>query len=89
MFPVRCYTCNSVLADKHPEYNAMLRQDHMSPKSAMQKLAVHRMCCRRMFLGHTNIMQEQIRFGNCDTKIDANGIILNRQVNGDRVVVCD
>lgn len=89
MFPVRCYTCNSMIAQKRPRYNAMVNEN-VHPKDALQRLHVSRMCCRRMFLGHADLMQEQMRYGHVDIVIDAkNGTVLHRLVKKERMVSCD
>jgi hypothetical protein len=69
MFPVRCYTCNAVLAQNPPQ-------------------PVHRICCRRMFLGYVDLTTDQVQYGNVDVEL-APGVILRRKVVHTRVVSCD
>jgi DNA-directed RNA polymerase subunit N len=34
-----------------------------SPEKVLDKLGVKRYCCRRMFLGHVNFIDEIIKYG--------------------------
>ncbi len=88
MFPVRCYTCNLVIGHKHIRYDQMIRE-HTHPKTALLSLKVDKLCCRRMFLSHTNLINEQTKFGNVNTVIDRGGTVLNRHIKFERVVSCD
>ncbi len=45
LFPIRCYSCNKVLADKQERYEQFLR-DGKSIKEAMDILGIKRECCR-------------------------------------------
>lgn len=87
MFPIRCYTCNSTIAQKHPEYANML-SNNVHPLKAFQTLGIERMCCRRMFLGYVNLTVEQMHFGNTNIVIDKT-IVIQREITGERVVSCE
>lgn len=89
MFPIRCYTCNLVIGHKHTLYDQMICEHNIHPKAALSSLEIHKLCCRRMFLGHTNLINEQIKFGNLDTAIDKGGTMLNRHIKLERIVSCD
>ena len=54
MFPIRCFTCNKVLADKWKKYKSISKNS--SAKNAFSELKIKRYCCRRMFLGHVEII---------------------------------
>lgn len=54
MFPIRCFTCNKVLADKWKKYKTI--SNNSSSKNAFSELKINRYCCRRMFLGHVEII---------------------------------
>lgn len=77
MFPVRCYTCNSVLAHLYPEF----RSHH-----DVRRLDIDRMCCRRMFLGHTEL---PLSFDPGHVDFVIKGIRYERKVHGERVVGCE
>ena len=62
MMPVRCFTCGAVVADKYEDYSEMLGKG-VQPADALDKLGVKRYCCRRMFLGHVDIIDDIIKYG--------------------------
>lgn len=77
MFPVRCYTCNAVLAHLYP------LQD------TLDAVGAHRLCCRRMFLGYVDLTTDQMRQPNVDTPLDDGGTVLLRRAVAPRTVSCD
>jgi len=62
MIPIRCFTCGGVVAHKYEEYTKRVK-DGESPDKVLDKLGVKRYCCRRMFLGHVNSIDEVIKYG--------------------------
>lgn len=73
IIPVRCFTCGKVIADKWNWFvqNTPVRDlkpttvDEMAESdnsaviaSALDKLGMTRMCCRRHFLGHVEIIDD-------------------------------
>ena len=87
MFPVRCYTCNAVIAQLHPTYTDML-ESGMSSKDALQRMNVARMCCRRMFLSHVDLFSNQIHYPNKDIVLDKGGTMLYRYSHSSHDVPC-
>ncbi|MDO8553794.1 MAG: DNA-directed RNA polymerase subunit N [Candidatus Micrarchaeota archaeon] len=53
-FPVRCYTCGAVIGDLYDQYKSLSKDKN--PEQALNDLLVDRYCCRRMFLGHVEVM---------------------------------
>lgn len=51
MFPVRCFTCNKVIADKYL-YFQREKKKGKSMETILNHIRVRRYCCRRMFLTH-------------------------------------
>lgn len=45
LFPIRCYTCRMVLANKQLPYEELIRQG-VRPGEAMTRIGVTRLCCR-------------------------------------------
>ena len=88
MFPVRCYTCNSTIGQHFPSFRDARRQG-VSVGAYLDEIGLRRLCCRRMFLGHVDNIEDQIKFANKDTVMDANGTRLRRFVKHTRTVVCD
>ena len=54
MFPVRCFTCNNVIGGRWKKYKEI--SNNKSIKDAFTELNIKRYCCRRMFLGHVEII---------------------------------
>lgn len=89
MFPVRCYSCNAALAHLSARYKKQVREPGGSPAMALDGMNVSRTCCRRMFLGHVDLLPELIEFPNKDTVLDGGGTVLQREVRFTRTVACD
>ena len=51
MIPVRCFTCNKVIANRYETYKIM-QKEGMSNEEIFEKIGFTRYCCKRMFLGH-------------------------------------
>ncbi|HID43130.1 MAG TPA: DNA-directed RNA polymerase subunit N, partial [Archaeoglobaceae archaeon] len=45
MFPIRCFTCGSVIAQHWDEYNKKIKSGK-SPKEALDELGIERYCCK-------------------------------------------
>ena len=85
MFPVRCYTCNAVLAHLHVSF--VERRKHDS--NALDALGVERMCCRRMFLTHVDsLVRNQLAYPNSNRTLDG-GVTLLRRCDSAYRVPCD
>ncbi|HDN02142.1 MAG: DNA-directed RNA polymerase subunit N [Thermoproteota archaeon] len=61
MFPVRCYTCGAVIGDKYEKYTKLVKEGK-TPGEALDILGINRYCCRRMFLGHVDLIDEQLEY---------------------------
>jgi len=60
--PVRCFTCGAVVADKQEKYEEAVKKGE-KPAAVLDKLGVKRICCRRMFLSHVDIIEDLIKYG--------------------------
>lgn len=56
-FPIRCFTCNKIIACYEEKYNNLI-DSGSSPKDALDTIGMKLYCCRRMFLGHVNIIDQ-------------------------------
>jgi DNA-directed RNA polymerase I, II, and III subunit RPABC5 len=70
IIPVRCFTCNKVIASKWETYVKLVReadikkvkvnQNDLYEKSnkgvILDNLGLKRICCRRHFLGHVELL---------------------------------
>lgn len=55
IIPIRCFTCNKVIASKYQAYLDLLTSG-MSEKDALDKLGFDRYCCRRMIISHVDLV---------------------------------
>lgn len=68
IIPVRCFSCGKVLADKWEYYKKQMSEieekkihnnfDNKQTKELLDKLGLHKYCCRRVFLGHVDLIDE-------------------------------
>lgn len=86
MLPVRCYTCNALVA--HLPYHSYVKEG-ASPKEALEACGVERMCCRRIFLGHVDLTEDILAHPNTDRVLDDGGTVLKRLAVAPRVVGCE
>ena len=61
MFPVRCFSCNKCIGDKWETYKTHL-ESGMRPNSAFAEIGVRHYCCKRMFLGHVDLIDKLILY---------------------------
>lgn len=59
--PVRCFTCNKVIGDKWKKYKTAL-ESGKSIHDALVIVGLQRYCCRRMFLGHIEIIDKLLLY---------------------------
>ena len=60
-FPIRCFTCGAPVAHLWDEYNAAAKAGEKLA-TVLDRLGVRRVCCRRMFLSHVEIMDKAIKY---------------------------
>ncbi|MBW3584143.1 MAG: DNA-directed RNA polymerase subunit N [Euryarchaeota archaeon] len=57
MIPVRCFTCGRVIGSDYQRF--VQRTDAgEDAKAVMDDLGVDRVCCRRMIMGHVQLIHE-------------------------------
>jgi hypothetical protein len=59
------------------------------PSTAMDKIGIQRMCCRRMFISFVDVRRGSMHYGNQDIELEKGEICLQRKVNAERIVSCD
>ncbi len=64
MMPVRCFSCGAVVADKWEEYDTRVNKGREEAGKVLDELGVKRYCCRRMFIGNIELIDEFINIGN-------------------------
>lgn len=61
IIPVRCYTCNKILADKYRKYQMLLKEGKMSPQDILEKeLNLKLYCCKTIISSHIDIVENII-----------------------------
>ena len=60
-FPIRCFTCGAVIADKYEEYAKRVKEGK-NPAKVLEEMEIERYCCRRMFLSHVEVMDKIARY---------------------------
>ena len=60
LFPVRCFTCGTVIGDRYEEYTGLLKKN--KPGEVLDKMNIKRYCCRRMFLSHVDLVGEVTQY---------------------------
>ncbi len=63
MMPIRCFSCGQVIADKWEEYDKRVNKNKEEASKVLDELGFKRYCCRRMFLGNTDLIDEFINLG--------------------------
>ena len=60
-FPIRCFTCGAVIADKYEDYARRVKEGK-NPAKVLEEMEIERYCCRRMFLSHVEVMDKIVRY---------------------------
>ncbi|MAS00826.1 MAG: DNA-directed RNA polymerase subunit N [Euryarchaeota archaeon] len=61
LIPVRCWSCGKVIAHKYAQYKEALDNDGDTNK-VLDDAGITRYCCRRMFVGHIDLLDEVAPF---------------------------
>ncbi len=59
-FPVRCFSCGSVIGHLYEDYLSSVKEKERG--IVLDELGVHRPCCRRMFLSHVDIVGKLVKY---------------------------
>jgi|LakMenEpi03Aug12_release.lakeMendotaPanAssembly.Ray.scaffolds.fasta_scaffold4659612_1 DNA-directed RNA polymerase subunit N (RpoN/RPB10) len=59
--PVRCFTCNKVIGQYEQKFEDMVEQG-FEINDILNRFGLSRYCCRRMFLGHVPVLDNQLPF---------------------------
>lgn len=65
MFPVRCFTCNRVIADRIVRYEKAIAEGR-DPEEVLDELKVMSMCCRIHFLTYVDTITEELEYCKID-----------------------
>ena len=61
LIPVRCWSCGKVIAHKYEEYQNALAEGKDAGE-VLDDLGFNLYCCRRMFVGHIDLVDEVAPF---------------------------
>ena len=61
LIPVRCWSCGKVIAHKYREYQSALAEGKEAGE-VLDDLGFNLYCCRRMFVGHIDLIDEVAPF---------------------------
>ncbi len=57
IIPIRCFSCGKPIAQDWEEYNKRVSAGE-NPKEVLDSLGYERYCCRRMFVSHSEIIDD-------------------------------
>ena len=60
IIPVRCFSCNKPVAHLWDKFNELKKTK--SVKEALDELGLERYCCRALFLGHVDLIDNVAKF---------------------------
>ncbi|MCX6800964.1 MAG: DNA-directed RNA polymerase subunit N [Candidatus Diapherotrites archaeon] len=61
IMPVRCFSCGKPVAGFYEEFKERTEKGE-SPEKVLDDLKVKRYCCRRMLLGHADLIDEVMKY---------------------------
>ena len=61
LIPVRCWSCGKVIAHRYEQYKEAV-DEGKDPGEVLDELGFKRYCCRRMFVGHIDLIDEVAPF---------------------------
>jgi len=62
IIPIRCFTCGKPIAQDWEKYYDRVENKKENPKDVLDDLGYTRYCCRRMFLGNVELIDEIVHF---------------------------
>ena len=68
IIPIRCFTCNKVIANKWITYEHLVKkgEDH---KEIFKKIGLERYCCKRMMLSNVDNQEELNKYDTLPKKV--------------------
>lgn len=61
LIPIRCFTCNKVLANLWNRYQELLKEGK-SEAVALDTLLLKRICCRTIMLTHVDMLDRMLKY---------------------------
>ena len=60
IIPIRCFSCNKPVAHLWEQFKERTKKD--DTKKVLDELGLERYCCRALFLGHIDLIEEVAEF---------------------------
>ena len=60
IIPIRCWSCNKPVAHLWEQFKERTKKD--DTKKVLDELGLERYCCRALFLGHIDLIEEVAEF---------------------------
>lgn len=61
IIPIRCFSCSKPVAHLYDGFKEEVKKGK-KPKEVLDKLGLDRYCCRALFLGHVDLLEEVAQF---------------------------
>ncbi len=61
IIPIRCFSCGKPVAQDWDEFTRRVSAGE-NPEKVLNELGHDRYCCRRMFISHTELIDEAMQF---------------------------
>ena len=61
IIPVRCFSCGKPVAHLWAEFKKRVEEGE-EPKKVLDSLNLKRYCCRALFMGHIDLLEEVSKF---------------------------
>lgn len=62
IIPVRCFSCNKVIANKWPEYNRRVNEGKEEAKVVFKEMGITRRCCKTILLTHVDLIDQLLEY---------------------------
>lgn len=70
IIPVRCFTCGKVVGNRFEAYMDLLLKEGLTESAALERIGLHRYCCRRMVLTHVDLIVKLLSYNKYDRDED-------------------
>ncbi|MFW9880218.1 MAG: DNA-directed RNA polymerase subunit N [Candidatus Thorarchaeota archaeon] len=61
IIPIRCFSCGKLIAHVYKPYLESIEKGESSEK-VFKELGIERWCCKRMIVGHVELIDELLKF---------------------------
>ena len=61
IIPIRCFSCGKPVGQLYQEYQEQVEKG-ITPKKVMDSLGLERYCCRGLFIGHVDLIDDAGEF---------------------------